>query len=414
LAISRRIEVPATPNETVGMPDVPRLDTKAALDLAVEEAARITGADGVAIAIGNGSAMCCCASAGNAPDVGVLLGPDSGFSGICLRTAELVQCDDTATDPRVDPLASRRMNLRSVLIVPVIVDGRLQGILEVVSSKPHAFDAQHREELSRLAQGIATLLSDADAEQRPKSSKKEHQVSSRNAEAAGKRVEASAPTPPSSTVSHLSQGRKQASAVTASSVPRAVRSYDVLPSPAVRRSLSATTKAGIGLAFVFVLVLGGYLVGVRHTSTPAGSGSAPAMKSSTVPSSTPEQRTEPAAALPEITVEQNSLSVAGPEGAPKVSGSAPQLTPGQLVRKVEPAYPASARVRGISGSVVLTALVTKDGRVANVQFVRGPEALASPAIDAVRQWVYEPYRLGGEPVAVETMIVIRFTPHQQP
>ena len=45
--ISRRIEAPATPNETVGTPDVPRLDTKAALDLAVEEAARITGADGV-------------------------------------------------------------------------------------------------------------------------------------------------------------------------------------------------------------------------------------------------------------------------------------------------------------------------------------------------------------------------------
>jgi hypothetical protein len=40
--------------------------------------------------------------------------------------------------------------------------------------------------------------------------------------------------------------------------------------------------------------------------------------------------------------------------------------------------------------------------------------LAAPAIDAVRQWVYEPYRLGGEPVAVETMIVIRFTPHKQP
>ncbi|HEX9120464.1 MAG TPA: TonB family protein [Terriglobales bacterium] len=395
------------------MPDVPRLDTKAALDLAVEEAARITGADGVAIAIGNGSAMCCCASAGNAPDVGVLLGPDSGFSGICLRTAELVQCDDTATDPRVDPLASRRINLRSVLIVPVIVDGRLQAILEVVSSKPHAFQAQHREELSRMAQGIATLLSDANRKG-PKSSTEEHQVSSRNAEAAVKRVKASAPTPPSSTVSHLSQGRKQASALTASSVLRAVRSYDGLPSPAVWRSLSATTKAGIGLAFVFVLALGWYLVGVRHTSTPAGTGSAPAMKSSTAPSATPEHRTEPAAALPEITVEQNSLSVAGPEGAPKVSGSAPQLTPGQLVRKVEPAYPASARARGISGSVVLTALVTKDGRVANVQFVRGPEALASPAIDAVRQWVYEPYRLGGEPVAVETMIVIRFTPHEQP
>lgn len=170
--------------------------------------------------------------------------------------------------------------------------------------------------------------------------------------------------------------------------------------------------AGIGVAIVAVLALAWYLVGVVHTSTPARTGSAPATKASTALSATPEQRTEPD--VPEITVEQNSLSVAGPEGAPRVSGSAPQLTPGQLVRKVDPAYPPSARARGISGSVVLTALVTEQGRVANVQFVRGPEALASPAIDAVRQWVYEPYRLGGEPVAVETIIVIRFTSHKQP
>ena len=392
--------------------DVPLLDTKAALQLAAEEAARVTGADGAAIAIGNSSAMCCCASAGDAPDVGVLVGADSGLSGACLRTSELVQCDDTASDPRVEPQAGAAMGLRSVLIVPVVVDGRLHAILEVVSARPHAFDAQHRHALSRMAQGIATLLTESSAKKPPKSSTKEHPVGAPSTEPSGKHVEAASPTPASSSVFDPSQDRKQQIAVLASSVRKPAGSYHVPASLADLRSLSATTKAVLGVAVAAVLVLGWYLIGAVHTRT--GTGSAPATKSSTAPSATPEQRTEPAAALPEITVEQNSLSVAGPEGAPKVSGSAPQLTPGQLVRKVEPVYPASARARGISGSVVLTALVTKNGRVANVQFVRGPEALASPAIDAVRQWVYEPYRLGSEPVAVETMIVIRFTPHPQP
>ena len=58
--------------------------------------------------------------------------------------------------------------------------------------------------------------------------------------------------------------------------------------------------------------------------------------------------------------------------------------------------------------------MTKQGKMSNVQFVRGPQALAAPAIDAVRQWVYEPYRQGGEPVEVETMIVVRFSPHNNP
>jgi TonB family protein len=396
---------------TVRTLDVPRLDTKAALELAVEEAMRITGADGAAMAIGNASAMCCCASAGDAPNVGVLLGPDSGLSGVCLRTSEVVQCNDTASDPRVDPAEGGRMRLRSVLIVPVVVDGHLQAILEVISSKPHAFTSQHRHELSRMAQGIATLLTDGSAKRRPQSSTKEHQASSPSAEPSGKRVAAASPTPPSSTVCNLSAGRKQKGSVIASSVRRAGATYDVLASAAVWRSLSITTKVGVGVVLVAVLALGWYLVGGGHTQE---TGSAAATKASTVPSATPEQMTATLPAAPEVTVEQNSLSVAGPEGASKAGSSAPQLTPGQLLRKVDPVYPPSLRARGISGSVVLTALVTKQGRVANVQFVRGPEALASPTIDAVRQWVYEPYRLGSEPVAVETMIVIRFTPHKQP
>jgi TonB family protein len=157
-----------------------------------------------------------------------------------------------------------------------------------------------------------------------------------------------------------------------------------------------------------VLVVAWYVAGAGHSSSQAGAASAPATQAGAAPSATPEHGTD--AEKPEITIQQSSLSIA--EETPRSAGSAPQLTPGRLVRKVDPVYPASAR--GISGSVVLTALVTKEGKATNVQFVRGPEALASPAIDAVRQWHYEPYRLGGTPVAVQTMIDIKFAPRQKP
>lgn len=385
--------------------DVPRLDTKAALQSAAEEAARVTGADGAAIAIGNSSAMCCCASAGDAPDVGVLVGADSGLSGACLRTSELVQCDDTASDPRAGPQAGGAMDPRSVLIVPVVVDGRLQAILEVVSATPHAFGAQHRHALSRIAQGIATLLTESNAKKPPKSSTKEHQVGATSTEPSGKHVEAASPTPASSSVFDPSQDRQQQIAVLASSEGKPAGSYHVPASLADLRSLSATTKAVLGVAVAAVLLFGWYLIGAVHTRA----GSAPATTASTAP----EQRTQRDAGPPEITVEQNSLSVAGLEGTKKATGFDTQLTPGQLVRKVQPIYPASARAQGAGGSVVLTAHVTKQGNVSNVTLVRGPQELAAPAIDAVRQWVYEPYRQGGEPVAVEIMIVIRFTPHKQ-
>jgi TonB family protein len=399
-------------NTTVRKLDFPRLDPEAALQFAAEQAARITGADGAAIAIGDASAMCCCASAGDAPLVGALVGPDSGLSGICLRTSELVQCDDTANDPRVHLQPGGGMNLRSVLIVPVAVEGRLQAILEVFSLKPHAFNAQHRHELSRIAQGIATLLSEANAKRQSTPLINEHPAISTNADAGVERVQTASPGPATSTVSDLSQGRQPERALIAPSVRTAPGSHHAVALPPRPRSLSATAKAGIGVALVIVLALGWYFVSRTHT--PAVTGSAPATKASATPSATPEQRIEADAGVPEITVEQSSLTVSGLEGAPQATRSAPQLTPGRLMLKVDPVYPASARAQGVSGSVVLTALVTKDGRVANVQFVRGPEVLASPAIEAVRQWVYEPYRLGGAPVAVQTMIDIKFTPRRKP
>jgi protein TonB len=78
---------------------------------------------------------------------------------------------------------------------------------------------------------------------------------------------------------------------------------------------------------------------------------------------------------------------------------------GLLLKKVDPVYPGDARVEG---TVVLHAIIGKDGHVQSLEAVSGPAMLKGAAIDAVRQWTYKPYLLNGEPVEVDTTVVIEF------
>ena len=85
------------------------------------------------------------------------------------------------------------------------------------------------------------------------------------------------------------------------------------------------------------------------------------------------------------------------------------VTSGLLVRKVNPVYPPLARQARISGTVVLRAVIGKDGAIQNLSLVGGHPMLAPAAIDAVKQWKYKPYLLNGEPVEVDTEIQVNFT-----
>jgi protein TonB len=84
------------------------------------------------------------------------------------------------------------------------------------------------------------------------------------------------------------------------------------------------------------------------------------------------------------------------------------LDGGLLVHKVMPSYPSSARQAHVSGSVVLQAIISKDGRIEDLRVVQGDPLLTSAAMDAVKQWLYKPYLLNGQPVEVETIITINF------
>ena len=85
------------------------------------------------------------------------------------------------------------------------------------------------------------------------------------------------------------------------------------------------------------------------------------------------------------------------------------VTQGLLIHKVQPNYPPLARQARIQGSVVLQAVISKDGAIENLRLMSGHPMLAPAAIDAVKQWRYKPYILNGEPVEVETQITVNFT-----
>lgn len=81
---------------------------------------------------------------------------------------------------------------------------------------------------------------------------------------------------------------------------------------------------------------------------------------------------------------------------------------GMLLQKVLPVYPAAARRQGVQGQVVLKAVIGKDGTIAALRPLEGPQQLTAAAMDAVQHWRFRPYELKGKPVEVETDIRLNF------
>jgi protein TonB len=88
---------------------------------------------------------------------------------------------------------------------------------------------------------------------------------------------------------------------------------------------------------------------------------------------------------------------------------ATRVAEANLIHDVAPTYPPEAGRARIEGTVVLQAVIGKDGSVQDVQVESGLPILAQAAIDAVKQWRYRPYLLNGEPVEVDSRITINFT-----
>jgi TonB family protein len=106
-----------------------------------------------------------------------------------------------------------------------------------------------------------------------------------------------------------------------------------------------------------------------------------------------------------------------PAASPKVSRQSQEaavkvgagVMAGQIVSKTQPVYPQEAKDAHISGSVVMHAIIGKDGTIQNLTVLSGPPELQMSALDAVKQWVYKPYLLNGEPTEVETTITVNYS-----
>lgn len=90
----------------------------------------------------------------------------------------------------------------------------------------------------------------------------------------------------------------------------------------------------------------------------------------------------------------------------RVGGNVQQA---KLVRQPKPSYPPLAKQARIQGTVKFNAIIGKDGTIQNLTVVSGHPLLVPSALEAVKQWVYQPTLLNGEPVEVVTQIDVNFT-----
>lgn len=385
-----------------------------ALDLVlnevVEEARNETGATGAAIALArDGEMVCRATTGGNAPDLGVRVETDSGLTGECLATGEVQQCSDTESDPRVNAEACRSLGVRSMLILPLGDSKGPFGILEVLSARPHAFGEGEIHILRLLARRIA----------------------------------------------ENKRGAEECAGIPLTVHERADAPSEALPAP---QNLEPEGAEFIGQAdlkrtdswasVLVVLVVAaaialGIAIGWRgaangrkasshpRTATPSAA-SADRNVGSTLGQATPPRKdsaTSPGANfVSRSKTSGTAISARPPEGGlvvtengkviyrglpSEVADTAPSSDASEsamrVVHRVEPDYPPQARAEHIQGSVVLDVEVLHDGKVGNIGILAGDPLLAEAAVQAVKQWTYEPHAVDGRDIGSQTRVTITFT-----
>lgn len=89
----------------------------------------------------------------------------------------------------------------------------------------------------------------------------------------------------------------------------------------------------------------------------------------------------------------------------QVSGDTAEI----VSRPVQPGYPLLARQMKVQGSVILQALIGRDGLIQDLRVLSGPPILASAAQEAVKQWHFKPHYLGSDAVETQARITVNFT-----
>jgi len=119
-------------------------------------------------------------------------------------------------------------------------------------------------------------------------------------------------------------------------------------------------------------------------------------------------RVAPVVHLPEAVNREPVMVAAAPVKPPRIT----VLRMATPIHKVDPVYPVLARQARISGTVELLGVLGTDGRIHELKVLRGHPLLVNAALDAVRQWIFEPTMLNGQAVEVAAPITVNFILNQ--
>jgi N-acetylmuramoyl-L-alanine amidase/putative methionine-R-sulfoxide reductase with GAF domain len=213
------------------------------LHLVAERAVAITGADGLAIALADNNEIVLRAAAGTVrPDLGARIDRDSAFSGACFRTAQIVSCDDTETDPRVNLAACRKLGARSMVAVPLCGRRRVIGVLEAFSAWPFGFNDSDIRNLSLLAELVLGALKPEDEDRFAESA----QVAATKLQPAPRLAKAPATIEPPQAV-HVTTSAPAAVVPVVDKKP-ADTTVDSVPAPAIAQEKAVETAPSLETA----------------------------------------------------------------------------------------------------------------------------------------------------------------------
>jgi TonB family protein len=380
-----------------------------ALDLVlnevVEQARTATGASGAAIALERDGEVTCRATTGNAPELGVRVESNSGLSGACLRQGEIQLCADTDADPRVSAEACRRLNVRSILMIPIVDGNGPFGILEAFAAAPNSFGPADVKTLQLLAQRIAD-------------GKK---ASEETAETA--RPELEKVSIPEKAAENPSPQAEVVPAI-ASNDPAPALPVPEEPPPEPRRNYNEILTSVLVVLVITSAILLGLVLGVRialrrslgktaiQNNAALAKNTAPVEKNATSPAPAPAgAQAAPRPVAPPtggLIITEGGRVIYRSDPSKPDPPVADDASPRGLIRRVEPAYPESAKAQRLEGQVVLDAQVLGDGTVGNISIVRGHPLLAEAATAAVKQWRFEPSSVGGKPVDRLERVTVNF------
>ena len=385
----------------------------------VEQARLATTATGAAIALVRDDEMVCRATTGaNAPGLGVRLSTRTGLSGACVQSRQVQRCDDAEIDPRVDAASYRGLEVRSILMLPVLDGEEVTGVFQILSPRPNAFGQRDIQTLQALSRRILDNIKSA----------------------------AEVSSAPALTESSPSPAMPELDQIAAELSPPRISSR--VPKPRSRprdRSTDILNATVIALALLL-----GWMLGRAEWQRVAGRQRQPVNSTSAQrPGRASQKPINPQTAASTQGTDEKRRDSARPEPSkpssvkaqPKVSAAgdlvvyergkvvfrmgpaqrpaqtsirsvpdtiSPEIAKDYLIQRVEPQYPDAARSQHIQGPVTLDVVVDEEGKVQNVKVVSGNSALAPAAVDAVQRWRFTPYLVNGRASQFTTQLTVNF------